>query len=299
MNSMSFSQWRRKLAETNWKRFGLEAGFWLLFASVFWTLSIFSKLQEYQNAARAIDLQRVLTNEISSAVAALIMLLFVRWWLNRHPISSEKLLAMLGWHTLGATLFSLGHVLLFMLLRSSTYWTQGLQYDHAIGQGASGMLRMLAYEFIQDLPLYIAMVLIISLYRRWLAHQVADQVTHQDQQSQQPGYPEIILASLGNKEKALRLAEVEWIQAAGNYASLFSEGREYLLRSTMANLEKKLDPALFQRVHRSYIVNLNAVDLVKTSKPGQQVLTTKSGREIPLGRSFRSQLWERLSLSPD
>lgn len=282
---------RLKLAEMNWKRVGLELGFWLLFAAVFWSLSIFSRIQEYRLAARNVDLLAILTNEISSAVSALVMLLFVRGWLNLHPLNKLQLFSLLGWHTLGAVLFSLGHVLIFMLLRSLTYWILGLEYDHATGAGVSGLARMFAYEFSQDLPLYLGMIVIISLYRRWLGSLETVQ--------QPAGYPEIILASQGNKDKALRLAEVEWIQAAGNYVSLASQGREYLLRSTMAKLETKLDPALFQRVHRSYIVNIHAVDLLKTQHTGRQVLITLSGHEIPLGRSFRAQLLQRLSLPPD
>lgn len=291
---MAGSGLRFKLAEMNWKRMGLELGFWLLFAVVFWSLSIFSKLQEYSSAARTVELLHILTNEISSAVAALLMLLFVRWWLKLHPINNQQVFRLLGWQALGAVLFSLGHVLIFMLLRSLTYWSIGLEYDHATGVGIGGLMRMFAYEFSQDLPLYIGMVMIISLYRRWLAsHEAAES----GESVASPGsYPEIILASQGNKDKALKLAEVEWIQAAGNYASLFSQGREYLLRSTMANLEEKLDPALFQRVHRSYIVNINAVDLVKTRDSGKQVLVTLSGNEVPLGRSFRARLLQRLSL---
>lgn len=288
---MSGTGLRLKLAELNWKRLGLEYGFWLLFAAIFWSLSIFSRIQEYRLAARNVDLLAIMTNEISSAVSALLMLLFVRWWLNLYPPNKQQFFKLLGWHTLGAVLFSLGHVLIFMLLRSLTYWTIGLEYNHATGVGISGLLRMFVYEFSQDLPLYIGMVVIISLYRRWLA----------SRETVQPpaGYPEIILASQGNKDKALRLAEVEWVQAAGNYASLFSQGREYILRSTMASLEKKLDPALFQRVHRSYIVNIHTVDLVKTAHSGRQVLITLSGNEIPLGRSYRAQLLQRLSLPPD
>jgi two-component system LytT family response regulator len=64
----------------------------------------------------------------------------------------------------------------------------------------------------------------------------------------------------------------------------------------MANLQKTLDPEQFQRIHRSYIVKVSAVDLVLPSDGGQQLLRTKSGAEIPLGRSFRAQLLERLKL---
>lgn len=288
---MAGSHLRQRLAELDWKRIGLETGFWLLFAAIFWSLSIFSKIQEYQSSGRSVDLVAILIKECSSAIAALLLLLWVRWWLDRHPISNQKLLQVVGWHSLGAILFSISHVLIFMLLRSSAFWMMGREYDPATGEGLGGLLRMFAYEFSQDLPLYLAMILIISLYRRWRDSHEAGQAT--------ADYPEIILASLGSKDKALKLAEVEWIQAAGNYVSLFSRGQEYLLRSTMASLEKKLKPEQFQRVHRSYMVNIAVVDLLRTSESGQPVLITKTGQEIPLSRSYRSQLLQRLSLPAD
>jgi hypothetical protein len=285
---MSGSRLRRELNQLPKHRWVLEVGFWLLFVAIFWTLSIFAKIQEYRASGRVVDLLAIITNEATSAISALLMLGFVRWWLNSHPISRNQIAPTVAWHSLGAVLFSIGHVLIFMLLRSITYWAMGLHYDHATGVGLMGLLRMFAYEFSQDLPLYLAMVLIISLYRYWL--------TSREEAINKRSYPAIILASLGTKEKALKLAQVEWIQAAGNYVSLHSQGQEYLLRSTMANLQKTLDPEQFQRIHRSYIVNVSAVDLVLPSDGGQQLLRTKSGAEIPLGRSFRAQLLERLKL---
>ncbi|HET6565201.1 MAG TPA: LytTR family DNA-binding domain-containing protein [Xanthomonadales bacterium] len=288
---MKGSRLQRTLARLARHRWLLEVAFWLLFATVFWSLSTFAKIQEYQSSGRPVDLLAILTNETSSAISALLMLLFVRYWLDRYPVSRKPLPTTLAWHALGAVLFSIGHVLIFMLLRSSTYWALGLVYDHATGVGLVGVLRMFAYEFSQDLPLYAGMVIIIALYRHWLGSREAPSNTG--------SYPTTILASLGSREKVLKLDEVEWIQAAGNYASLHSKGQEYLLRSTMSRLEKVLDPALFQRVHRSYIVNINAVDLVLPAGSGQQLLRTRSGIEIPLGRSFRAQLLQRLTIPSD
>lgn len=92
----------------------------------------------------------------------------------------------------------------------------------------------------------------------------------------------------GDKDLIVPASEVEWIEAADYYSSLHVGKRTYLLRESIADLSKRLDPGVFIRVHRSALVNLNFVraldregledgTLVLTS--GQRVKTSKSGRD--------------------
>ena len=80
---------------------------------------------------------------------------------------------------------------------------------------------------------------------------------------------------------------IERIDAAGDYMCIQTAGNTLILRETMKDLEKRLDPRRFQRVHRSTIVNL---DLVKTVKPhtnGECFLVLQSGSQVKVSRSYR------------
>lgn len=68
--------------------------------------------------------------------------------------------------------------------------------------------------------------------------------------------PERFLVRKLGRDFLVATADIEWIQASGNYVNLHVRGHDYPLRSTMAAIEAKLDPAVFVRIHRSYLVNL-------------------------------------------
>jgi two-component system, LytTR family, response regulator len=94
--------------------------------------------------------------------------------------------------------------------------------------------------------------------------------------------------------KVVSLDDVECIEASGNYLRLHVTGGHYLLRETISGFEARLDPEQFVRIHRSMIVNVARIrDLAPTSH-GDCRVTLTSGREVPLSRSYRCQLKERL-----
>jgi two-component system, LytTR family, response regulator len=88
--------------------------------------------------------------------------------------------------------------------------------------------------------------------------------------------------------------EIEWIEAAGNYVRLNALGQSHLLRDTMSGVESKLPRDRFLRIHRSAIVNLEAVRELVPSPHGDFVVVLKSGKRLPLSRGFRDRLEEAL-----
>jgi len=83
---------------------------------------------------------------------------------------------------------------------------------------------------------------------------------------------------------------VEWIDAAGDYMCLHSEGKTHILRETMKNMEKRLDPELFQRVHRSTIINISKVAALEPTSGGKYQITMESGAELDVSRNYRNVL---------
>ena len=80
---------------------------------------------------------------------------------------------------------------------------------------------------------------------------------------------------------------IERIDAAGDYMCIYTGDNTLILRETMKDLEKRLDPRRFQRVHRSTIVNLDLVRQVRPHTNGECFLVLDSGAQVKVSRSYR------------
>ena len=80
---------------------------------------------------------------------------------------------------------------------------------------------------------------------------------------------------------------IERIDAAGDYMCIYTGDNTLILRETMKDLEKRLDPRRFQRIHRSTIVNLDLVREVKPHTNGECFLVLGSGAQVKVSRSYR------------
>ena len=84
--------------------------------------------------------------------------------------------------------------------------------------------------------------------------------------------------------------EIDWIEAASNYVKLYSNGKGHLVRHTMNEIERKLDPRQFLRIHRSIIVNVKKIRGVQPCNSGEFIVTLVSGKELPSSRGYRGNL---------
>jgi two-component system, LytTR family, response regulator len=80
---------------------------------------------------------------------------------------------------------------------------------------------------------------------------------------------------------------IERIDAAGDYMCIYTGDNTLILRETMKDLERRLDPRRFQRIHRSTIVNLDLVKQVKPHTNGECFLVLGSGAQVKVSRSYR------------
>lgn len=86
------------------------------------------------------------------------------------------------------------------------------------------------------------------------------------------------------------VAEIDWIEAAGNYLKLHARSGTHLIRATMKEIEARLDPARFVRIHRTTIVNLDRVRFLEPWSHGDQVVVLQSGEKLTLSRRYRDRL---------
>jgi two-component system, LytTR family, response regulator len=105
-----------------------------------------------------------------------------------------------------------------------------------------------------------------------------------------PKHPEVLPIRQGRETLRVSASSIEWIDAAGDYMCIHAAGKTHILRGTMKELEDMLDPRLFQRVHRSTIVNLRRVKSLRAHMNGEYFLLLEGGHELKLSRTYRDKV---------
>jgi two-component system LytT family response regulator len=88
----------------------------------------------------------------------------------------------------------------------------------------------------------------------------------------------------------VRVEDVDWIDAEGNYVALHAAGRRHLIRDTIKSLETRLDPAKFVRVHRSAIINVDRLRKLQPYFHGEYVITLQDGTTLTSSRTYSEKL---------
>lgn len=103
-----------------------------------------------------------------------------------------------------------------------------------------------------------------------------------------------LMIKLANRVVLLKVNEIDWIEADGNYAKLHVGRKSHLLREKMHDLEEQLDPDKFVRIHRSAIVNLDRIKEMHPHFNGDYIVVLEDGSQLKLSRTRREQLESRL-----
>ncbi len=117
-----------------------------------------------------------------------------------------------------------------------------------------------------------------------------DELLTQGRKAVEAKHPEILPIRQGRETIRVPIASIQWIDAAGDYMCVHASGNTHILRGTMKELEDVLDPRLFQRVHRSTIVNLRLVKTLRAHMNGEYFLTLDGGHELKLSRTYRDKV---------
>ncbi|KAF1708677.1 LytR/AlgR family response regulator transcription factor [Pseudoxanthomonas sacheonensis] len=98
----------------------------------------------------------------------------------------------------------------------------------------------------------------------------------------------------GRRVTFIDAADVEWIEASGDYAILHSGRKEHLLRESLADLARQLDPATFIRAHRSTIVRLDCVAEMQALPNRDALIRLRDGTPLRVSRTYIANFLERL-----
>jgi two-component system, LytTR family, response regulator len=105
-----------------------------------------------------------------------------------------------------------------------------------------------------------------------------------------PETPSWLPIRSGRETVRVPVEKIEWVDAAGDYLCIHADGQTHILRATMREMENLLDPRLFQRVHRSTIVNLTRVKSLRAHMNGEYFLRLDGGQELKLSRTYRDKV---------
>jgi two-component system LytT family response regulator len=112
-----------------------------------------------------------------------------------------------------------------------------------------------------------------------------------DLKSEKKYLERLVVKSIG-RVFFLKVDEIDWIEAAGNYVKLHVGREGHMIRETMNGIEAKLDPDRFLRIHRSTVVNIDRIKELHPLFSGDYAVILRNGMELALSRNYRERFLE-------
>jgi two-component system LytT family response regulator len=106
----------------------------------------------------------------------------------------------------------------------------------------------------------------------------------------QRNYPERLIVKTGGRVFFVRVDDVDWVEASGNYVKVHAKGEAHLIRESMKNMEARLDPKRFVRIHRSAIVNIDRIKELEPWFHGEYIVIMRDGTRLTASRVFSDRL---------
>lgn len=125
----------------------------------------------------------------------------------------------------------------------------------------------------------------LQLHDRAIAHQLLRVLAGAHHQPA----PRIAL-KVGGRVLLLDQNQVDWIEADGNYVRVRAGSETYSLREGIGRIQRRLDPKIFVRIHRSIIVNVRRIRELQPCNSGEYMVVLKDGKELSCSRGYRSSL---------
>ena len=108
-------------------------------------------------------------------------------------------------------------------------------------------------------------------------------------------YPARLAVKHQQRIVLVKVADIDWIESSANYAHLHTPRVNYVVRMTMGELERRLDPDHFARIHRSTIVQIDRIDDIIAAWHGDFDVTLSDGTVLRLSRHYRDRVLSRTS----
>ena len=249
--------------------------------AVLWTVDTLTKRNVILSGGYEFELFRLYVEQATSAVVVFLLVPAVAWWLTRFPIERERWLTAAFGHLIGTGLFAVAHYFGLIGLRYLVYTLAGRSFVFS-----DYWLNNLLIEYQKDIKIYLGIVAIVAVYRYVRATSVTPE---------QPPQSRRLIVQTGTGESVIRPEQIQVLEAARNYVTVHTDERQYLMRQTLTRLEETLDCDTIVRCHRSYLVNLDHIDEIRSTETGGYVIRMAGGMEVPLSRGYRDSFRSRLA----
>jgi len=259
-------------------------GFWAIYLGTSAVIDAFSVLTEHARYGQPLEPWEPFVWEFSSALLVGLLVIAIARLNQLFRISKDSWRLPLALHLLATVPFSLVHVGGMVSLRKLAYLVVDRSYDFG------PLSTELLYEFRKDFVTYAFILGVIYLWQhlRFLSAVRPDPARSTDERLRR------LIARKHDREFVIAVDGVNWIEASGNYANLHHKDGIFPVRSSMAELERRLDAEHFARVHRSYIVNLDRINEIVPTVNGDYRIHMSDGAEIRCSRRYRTHLKDRL-----
>jgi hypothetical protein len=241
-----------------------------------------------------IGIGRPLVDEITSHLVVAALLPALYWLHRRWPIGARYNLAI---HVAAVVPFSILHTSGMAALR--LLWFSGIVH---VPYSFPLTAHRLQYEFAKDLVTYLMLTTGVVALNFLLQRKAAVPEPMPSSVPSPPPAPAPALApespapverfavrQRGGSEIVVEVADIDWIEASGNYAILHVGAETFEIRSSLSKLESELDAKRFVRVHKSHVVNIARVTEVVPWVGGDWRIRLRDGAEVNLSRRYRQR----------
>ncbi len=257
---------------------------WIVILMISTGLQTFTVLDDAHSTGRSTSLLQALVQEGSSHVLWAVLLLPIYWLHRRFAIQTAPVNIVV--HLAATIPVSLAHVFGMVGMRYGLSALLGLPFAYRF------TLEQLFYEYRKDVMTYLifsaAYMALYYIFGRFPQTAATSQASNV---AMPPAKVPLARFAVRKKDREVLVSteDIDWIEAAGNYAILHVGAEKHEIRSSLARLEDELDPASFVRVHKSSIVNIARVREVEPWFSGDYRIRLHDNTEIPLSRRYRAR----------
>ncbi|HEX4240419.1 MAG TPA: LytTR family DNA-binding domain-containing protein [Steroidobacteraceae bacterium] len=246
---------------------------------------------DHAHAGDPIELWRPMVWESSSHLLTWLLIPAVSWLLIRFPITRQHWWRSLPTHVLATLPFSLIHTGGMVLMRQLVYRAVGARYDFG------PFWDNWPYEYRKDFFTYLVILGSLAAFRvygLWRdSHAAAGvvQATPPAGSMRAAAMPlDRLLVRKRNREFILDPADIDRIDADGNYVVVHAAGETYRLRDSLEGLLVRLGEQKFARVHRAHVVNIDRIREIQPWDHGDYRILLEDGSFLNFSRRYRSRL---------
>ncbi|HEY1891228.1 MAG TPA: LytTR family DNA-binding domain-containing protein [Steroidobacteraceae bacterium] len=261
------------------------------------TSNVFTEISDWGRGGGHLAAWEPITWELSSVVCIWLLVPVIGWWLQQFPLVHGGWLRSIPAHLLATLPFSLVHVAGMVGLRDLVYLWMGEHYRFG------AWWPNWVYEYRKDFVAYWLLVVCIvafRLYGLWqdsrespaapLPQEPAANDAEASESSADDSPLERLVVRKLNREFIIAVADVDRVEADGNYVNVYAQGIAYPRRESLAALERKLDGRRFVRVHRGHLVNVDRIREIQPWDHGDYRLVLHDGTCVNLSRRYRERL---------